>query len=89
MALLVRSMPGAPDLAAAIAREVRIVDPELPVHSVRTMDDWLGAAVARRRFLMRLLVTFGALATLLALVGMYGVTSRDGACRHLRRALCP
>ena len=37
------------------------------------MGDVIGAALAQRQFLMRLLVAFGALATALALLGIYGV----------------
>jgi putative ABC transport system permease protein len=73
MALLIRTRGETPDLAGHVAREVRAVDPDLPVYSVRPMDDLLAAAVAQRRFLMRLLVAFGALATALALLGIYGV----------------
>ena len=73
MALLIRTRGERPDLAGHVAREVRAVDPDLPVYSVRPMDDLLAAAVAQRRFLMRLLVAFGVLATALALLGIYGV----------------
>src|SRR4030095_3638401 len=57
----------------SVARAVREVDPNLPVHSVRTMDGVIEGNVAQRRFLMRVLVAFGALATALALLGIYGV----------------
>jgi len=73
LALLIRQRAETPDLAQAIAREVRAVDPGLPVYGVRTMTDVLGSAVAERRFLMRLLVAFGTIAAGLALVGIYGV----------------
>jgi putative ABC transport system permease protein len=75
LALLVRTRGDVPGLEEALTREVRAVDPDLPVHGVRTMDDLLGAGVAERRFLMRLLVAFGAAAVGLALVGLYGVIS--------------
>jgi predicted permease len=75
LALLVRARAEAPGLAEAIAREVRAVDPALPLYAVRTMDDLLSGAVAQRRFLMRILVIFGAAAVGLALLGIYGVIS--------------
>ena len=75
MALLIRTRGDTPGLGEAVAREVRAVDPGLPVYSVRTMDDLIEAGVAQRQFLMRLLVAFGALATALALLGIYGVTA--------------
>jgi predicted permease len=73
MALLIRTRGDTAGLGEMVAREVRAVDPELPVYSVRTMTDVIGAAISQRQFLMRLLVAFGAIATGLALLGIYGV----------------
>jgi predicted permease len=73
MAVLLRTRGDAAGLGEGVAREIRAVDPELPVHSIRTMNDLIDAAVAQRRFLMRVLVVFGLLATALALLGVYGV----------------
>jgi putative ABC transport system permease protein len=73
LALLVRTRGATPDLAASIAREIRAVDPDLPVYSVRTMAEVIGAALAQRQFLVRLVVAFGIIATALALIGVYGV----------------
>jgi putative ABC transport system permease protein len=42
---------------------------------VRTMDDLLASAIAQRRFLMRIVVVFGAAAIGLALLGLYAVIS--------------
>jgi len=81
LALLVRTKAGARDLPESIAREVRAVDPELPVYAVRTMTDVIGSALSQRQFLMRLLVSFGAIATVLALIGIYGVMSYSVAQR--------
>jgi putative ABC transport system permease protein len=73
MALLIRTRGQTPGLGEGVAREVRSIDPDLPVYAVRTMSELIEAAVAQRQFLMRLLVAFGALATALALLGIYGV----------------
>jgi predicted permease len=75
MSFLIRTRGETPDLGEQVAREVRAVDPDLPVYAVRTMTDLIDAAVAQRQFLMRLLVAFGVLATALALLGIYGVMS--------------
>jgi putative ABC transport system permease protein len=72
-ALLIRTRSENPNLGEMVAREVRAIDAELPVYSVRTMNELIGTAVAQRQFLMRLLVAFGAIATVLALLGIYGV----------------
>ena len=73
LALLIRTRGATRDLAESVAREIRAVDPDLPVYSVRTMTDVIERVVAQRQFLMRLLVAFGAIATALALLGIYGV----------------
>jgi putative ABC transport system permease protein len=73
LALLVRTGRNPPGLAEGVSREVRAVDPNLPVYGVMTMSEQIGRAVAQRRFLMRLLLSFGAIATGLALLGIYGV----------------
>jgi predicted permease len=73
MALLVRARTATPGLGESVARAVREVDPNLPIHSVRTMNEVIESNVAQRRFLMRVLVVFGTLATALALLGIYGV----------------
>jgi predicted permease len=75
LALLVRTRGNQPELNEALAREVRAVDPNLPVYSVRTMDDLLAGAVAQRQFLMRIVLVFGAAAIGLALLGLYAVVS--------------
>jgi putative ABC transport system permease protein len=73
LGLLIRTRGAAPDLPESLAREIRAIDPELPIYAVRTMVDVIGRALAQRQFLMRLLVAFGAMAAALALLGIYGV----------------
>jgi predicted permease len=75
LALLVRTRGDDPELGDALSREVRAVDPNLPVYAVRTMDDLLAAAVSERQFLMRIVGVFGAAAIGLALLGLYAVIS--------------
>jgi putative ABC transport system permease protein len=73
LALLIRTRGDATGLGERVAREVSSVDRDLPVYAVRTMTDLIDAGVAQRQFLMRMLVAFGAVATALALLGIYGV----------------
>jgi putative ABC transport system permease protein len=73
VAILARTTGDIPGLAESIATSVRAVDADLPLYSVRTMDDLVAGAVAERRFLMRLLVGFGIAAVGIALLGIYGV----------------
>jgi putative ABC transport system permease protein len=75
MTLVVRTS-GEPALTAGVVRQVvRELDRDLPVFEVRTMDELLSEMTSQRRFNMTLLAAFAALALVLALVGVYGVTA--------------
>jgi len=58
---------------ASIRRAVWSVDKDQPVGALRTLDAEIAQSLARRRFRVTLLIGFGALALLLASVGLYGV----------------
>ncbi|HKC24291.1 MAG TPA: ABC transporter permease, partial [Thermoanaerobaculia bacterium] len=73
LAFVVKTAGAVPGIAAAIGREARAADPDLPVFSARTMDEVVSAAVAPRRFAMDLLALFAVVALCLAAVGVYGV----------------
>ena len=73
LALLIRTRGATPNLLEAVAHEVRAIDPDVPLYAMRPMAALIEGGVAQRQFLMRLLVLFGAVATALALLGIYGV----------------
>ena len=63
-----------PDALVATMREaMRSVDPSIALADIHTMAQAVAASTARRRFQTTLLTTFGAIALLLALAGLYGV----------------
>ena len=62
-------------LTPAIRQAVSAVDPGLPIVQLRTMEDVVGASLARQRFLSLLLGIFAGVALLLAAIGTYGVLS--------------
>jgi predicted permease len=73
LTLVVRTKNDPVMLAESIRREVRAVDPNEPVFSVRTMDAVVASAMAERRFTMLLLALFAATALALSAIGIYGV----------------
>jgi hypothetical protein len=69
-------------LSAAVRERVWAIDPELPITSVRPMAERLADSLAEQRYRARLIGAFAALATLFALLGIYGVMSRSVAGRR-------
>jgi predicted permease len=77
----VRTAGNPRDAVETIRRVVRDIDPSLPVSSPRTMDQVLGEAQSRPRFLALILTIFSTLALTLAAFGIYGVISYSVAQR--------
>jgi putative ABC transport system permease protein len=81
MTLAVRTRGEPMTLVGPVRQAVREVDPALPLHHVGTMDDRITDSLAQSRFSTALLAVFGAIALLLAAVGVYGVISYGVAQR--------
>jgi predicted permease len=73
--VFLRSKGDAGHLGEAVRREVEKVDPNMPVHSISSMDQIIARSMADRRFALELLGVFAAVALLLAAIGIYGVMS--------------
>jgi putative ABC transport system permease protein len=73
--LAVRTQLSAAGFAPGLRAAVAAVDKDQPVFVVTSMRDLLDDSVAQRRFSMRMLAGFGALALILAALGIYGVVS--------------
>lgn len=60
-------------MAARLREVVKALDPQVPVFSVRTMEQQRDGSLALERMAATLLLAFGGLALLLAALGIYGV----------------
>lgn len=60
-------------LAQAVREQVRRLDPNVPVVDLRTVDEQIGLSLKTERLVASLSGAFGALATALAVIGLYGV----------------
>ena len=73
VALAIRTAGDPTSVTSAIRQELRAIDPELPLYSVRTMDDRMSETLTDRRTPMVLAIVFAAVALFLAAIGIYGV----------------
>ena len=73
--VFLRSRGDVEHLGEAVRREVEDINPNVPVHSISSMDQIIARSVADRRFGLELLGVFAVVALLLAAIGIYGVTS--------------
>jgi putative ABC transport system permease protein len=81
MSVTVRSTGEPASLTSAIRESVASVDKDIAVANIQTMQRILDDSVAARRLNMALLSIFGAVALILASVGIYGVLSYSIAQR--------
>jgi len=72
-ALVVRFAANTPTAPSVVRTTVAGVAPDVPLYSVRMMDDVIQQSLVARRFNLTLLALFAATAVLLAACGLYGV----------------
>jgi predicted permease len=75
MSLVVKASVPPMSLVPAVRREISLMDPNLPIADIQTMEDISGASISRRSFTMFLLSMAAGVALLLGAVGIYGVIS--------------
>jgi putative ABC transport system permease protein len=75
VSLAVRAHGNPASLYAAMRTVVADLDPELPLHDMRPMDQVVAETMSTRRLTLWLVGAFGAIALVLAVVGIYGVMS--------------
>lgn len=63
------------DLFASVRTRVAGVDPQVAISGLGTLDGVIRASTVSQRFMATLLLVFGVVALVMAMVGIYGVVS--------------
>ena len=75
MDIVVRTAGDPLSILPAVRHRVAELDPELPVSTVRSMEQWVSASAAQPRLNAVLVAVFACVAVLIAAIGVYGVLS--------------
>jgi len=81
MTLYARTTMDPDPFFSAVRSKVRALDSNLPVYGMRTMEQQISKSLLVERLIASLSAVFGALATLLAVIGLYGVMAYTVARR--------
>jgi predicted permease len=79
--MYVRATGDAASTRRTVEQVVRQLDAAIPIYDVTTMEDQVARSLSTDRLIAELAAVFGALATLLAMIGLYGVLSYTVARR--------
>jgi putative ABC transport system permease protein len=75
MILMIETGEPSATLLDRVRAEIRALDPSLPIKNVQTLAEVMDATLRERRVVTYLLSCFAGIAFILALIGLYGVTS--------------
>jgi len=81
MTIYVRTTGDANQLMSTVRSAVRHMDPNVPVYAMRTTEVTINESLSTERMIASLSAVFGFLATLLAVIGLYGVMAYTVAQR--------
>jgi predicted permease len=73
--VVVKAAEGDPlRFVTAVRAAVKRIDPNLPIHNIRTFADIRDAFISDRRLAMTMILAFGSLAAVLCMTALYGAT---------------
>ena len=75
LTLQIRTNGDPATLAGAVRNEVKNIDPHIPLYNVKTLASEIDQSLIQDRLVTWLATAFGILATLLVVIGLYGVVS--------------
>ncbi len=75
MSVVMKTAVPPASVSDAARRAVHAVDPNMPLGTVRTLEDIVARSISQPRFYMTLLALFAAVALVLAAIGIFGVLS--------------
>jgi putative ABC transport system permease protein len=81
MSFYVRSELPPKQIVPAIRSVMRSIDSDVPLEQMRTMEEQVHFNLRQDELMLRLAAVFAVLATILAMLGLYGVMAYGVACR--------
>jgi putative ABC transport system permease protein len=75
LAMIVRTESDPQSLTSTLRGQVQSLDGQLPIYNVKTLEEHLGVLLSQDKMAATLMTTFGMLAMVLAILGIYGVMS--------------
>jgi predicted permease len=81
MTIYVRTAGEPNQLMSSVRAKMRELDANVPIYAMRTMDEQISNSLSTERMIASLSTVFGFVATVLAIIGLYGVMSYSVAQR--------
>jgi putative ABC transport system permease protein len=81
MTIYVRTAGEPNQLMSSVRAKMRDLDANVPIYAMRTMDEQISNSLVTERMIASLSTVFGFVATVLAIIGLYGVMSYSVAQR--------